>query len=102
LERVAQKVAILADGRIRFHGELDDLKDRVKRLRITSRDALPASFAVPGALRCEVAGSHATVSVADFDERLVAEMRKTWDADVAVNDLNLEEIFVEMHDGIAN
>jgi len=102
LERVAQSVAILGDGKIRFHGELDDLKDRVKRLRITSRHALPASFAVPGALRCEVAGSHATVSVADFDERLVAQMRETWDADVVVNDLNLEEIFVEMHDGIAN
>jgi ABC-2 type transport system ATP-binding protein len=102
LERVAQRVAILGDGKIRFHGELDDLKDRVKRLRITSRHDLPASFAVPGALRCEVAGTHATVSVADFDERLVAQMRETWDADVAVNDLNLEEIFVEMHDGIAN
>lgn len=99
LERVAQKVAILGEGKIRFHGELDELKDRVKRLRITARRDLPTSFAVPGALRCEVAGSHATVSVADFNERLVAEMRQTWDADVAVNDLNLEEIFLEMHDG---
>jgi ABC-2 type transport system ATP-binding protein len=96
---LAQRVAILGDGKIRFHGELDELKDRVKRLRITARRDLPASFAVPGALRCEVAGSHATVSVADFDERLVAQMRETWDADVSVNDLNLEEIFVEMHDG---
>ncbi len=99
LERVAQRVAILGDGKIRFHGELDELKDRVKRLRITARHELPASFAVPGALRCEVDGLHATVSVTDFDERLVAEMRRTWDADVAVSDLNLEEIFVEMHDG---
>jgi hypothetical protein len=41
------------------------------------------------------------VSVSDFHERLVAEVRQTWDADVAVNDLNLEEIFVEMHDGAA-
>jgi ABC-2 type transport system ATP-binding protein len=99
LERVAQRVAILGDGAIRFIGELDELKDSVKRLRITARHDLPASFAVAGALRCEVAGSHATVSVADFNERLVAEMRQTWDADVSVNDLNLEEIFVEMHDG---
>jgi ABC-2 type transport system ATP-binding protein len=102
LERVAQKVAILGEGKIRYHGELDALKDRVKRLRISSRHDLPASFAVPGALRCEVAGSQATVSVADFDERLVAEMRQTWDADISVNDLNLEEIFVEMHDGAAS
>jgi ABC-2 type transport system ATP-binding protein len=101
LERVAEKVAILGDGQIRFLGELDELKDRVKRLHITSRRELPSSFAVPGALRCEVAGAQATVSVADFDERLVAEMRETWDADIAVNDLNLEEIFVEMHDGTA-
>jgi ABC-2 type transport system ATP-binding protein len=101
LERVAQRVAILGEGKIRFHGDLDDLKDRVKRLRITARHDLPATFAVPGALRCEVAGSHATVSVADFDERMVNEMRETWDADVSVNDLNLEEIFVEMHDGAA-
>ena len=101
LERVAQKVAILGAGKIRFYGELDELKDRVKRLRISARNDLRASFAVPGALRCEVAGSHATVSVADFDERLVAQMRQTWDADISVNDLNLEEIFLEMHDGVA-
>jgi ABC-2 type transport system ATP-binding protein len=99
LERVAQRVAILRDGQIRFHGELDELKERVKRLRIIARHELPTSFAVPSALRCEVSGSHATVSVADFDERLLSDMEKTWDADVSVHDLNLEEIFVEMHDG---
>jgi ABC-2 type transport system ATP-binding protein len=99
LERVAQRVAIMDEGRLRFMGELDELKERVKRLRITSRHDLPASFAVPGALRSEVTGATATVSVFNFDERLVAEMRTTWDAEVAVHDLNLEEIFVEMHDG---
>lgn len=99
LERVAGRVAILKDGRIAFHGELDELKDRVKRLRIAAPRDLPASFAVPGSLRCDVSGSVATVSVGDFDERLVADMRSTWGADVSVQDLNLEEIFVEMHDG---
>ena len=101
LERVANRVAILDNGRIRFHGELDELKDRVKRLRISSRRELPDSFAVPGALRSEVSGTHATVCVANFDERLAADMRQTWDADVAIQDLNLEEIFVEMHNGSA-
>ena len=102
LERVANRLAILGDGKIRFYGELDDLKDRVKRLRISARHDLPPTFAVPGALRCEVDGSHATVSIADFNERVVSEMRETWDADVSVSDLNLEEIFVEMHDGVAS
>ena len=99
LERVASRVAILKDGRIAFHGELGELKDRVKRLRIAAAHDLPASFAVPGALRCEVAGAVATVSVGDFDDRLLDDMRTIWHADVTVHDLNLEEIFVEMHDG---
>ncbi len=98
LERVASRVAILKGGQIAFHGELGELKDRVKRLRIAASHDLPASFAVPGALRCEVAGSVATVSVDDFDEALVDDMRRTWQAEVSVQDLNLEEIFVELHD----
>ncbi len=97
LERVANRVAIMREGKIAFHGELDSLKERVKRLHIASRQELPRSFAVLGALRCEVEGTAATVSVDDFDESLVDEMRTTWDAEVTVHDLNLEEIFVEMH-----
>ena len=98
LERVADRVAILRDGRIAYSGELGRLKEQVKRLRITSRHNLPASFAVPGALHSEVDGCLATVAVADFQEGLVDALRATWDADVTVTDLNLEEIFVEMHD----
>ncbi|BBO36405.1 ABC transporter ATP-binding protein [Lacipirellula parvula] len=97
LERVANRVAILRDGQIAFHGELDDLKDRFKRLRITAAHDLPRSFAVPSALHCEIDGPVATVSVRDFDDRLADDLRKQWSADVTVHDLNLEEIFVEMH-----
>ncbi len=98
LERVASRVAILRDGRIAFHGELDELKERVKRLRIVAPRDLPASFTIPGAIHLEISGSVATVSVADFDEQLVHDLRRTWGADVSVEDLNLEEIFVELHD----
>jgi len=97
LERVANRVAILRDGQIGFHGELSDLQDRVKRLRITARTDLPASFAVPGALRTDVEGPVASVSVHPFSDQLVETLRTTWNADVTVQDLNLEEIFVEMH-----
>jgi ABC-2 type transport system ATP-binding protein len=98
LERVANRVAILRNGRIAFHGELDELKDRVKRLRIAASRDLPASFAIPGALHCEVNGPLATVSVDDFDDELLKNVRQTWQADVSVEDLNLEEIFLELHD----
>jgi ABC-2 type transport system ATP-binding protein len=96
---VANRVAILKEGRIAYYGDLDELKDRVKRLRIAASYDLPRTFAVPGSLRCEIAGAVATVSVDDFNEQLVDDMRSRWNADVSVHDLNLEEIFVEMHIG---
>ena len=97
LERVADRVAILRDGHIVFHDELDVLKESVKRLRITAARELPASFAVRGALRMEVAGRSALVAVGDVGNSLIDELRTTWDATVDVEDLSLEDIFLEMH-----
>jgi ABC-2 type transport system ATP-binding protein len=98
LERVANRIAFLKDGRIAFHGELDDLKDRVKRLRIVAPDALPNNFTVPGALRCELDGPLALVTVDNFTDETVDDLRAQLHADVKVEDLNLEEIFLALHD----
>ncbi len=97
LERVADRVAILRNGRIVFHDELDVLKDSVKRLRITAARELPASFAVRGSLRMEVEGPSALVAVRDVAGGLIDELCTTWDATVDVEDLSLEDIFLEMH-----
>jgi ABC-2 type transport system ATP-binding protein len=99
LERVADRVAILRDGRIVFHDELDVLKDSVKRLRITASRDLPENFSIRGALRIEVAGRNALVAVADVGNGLIDELRTTWNATVDVENLSLEEIFLEMHNG---
>ena len=97
LERVASHVAILKDGRIAVCEELDQLKDRVKRLRISAGEDLPRSFAIGGALRTEVQGRSALVALSSVDDGLVQELRTRWNADVSVEDLNLEEIFMELH-----
>jgi ABC-2 type transport system ATP-binding protein len=98
LERVASHLAILKGGRILFCDELDVLKERVKRLRISAGQDLPSSFAVGGALRTEVRGRNALVAVSTVSEGLLDDLRTRFDAEISVEDLNLEEIFVEMHD----
>lgn len=99
LERVADRVAILKGGRITYHDELDRLKDSVKRLRIVAASPLPVSLDIPGTLRCEMQGQEALVSVREVNEELVTRIQKRWDATVQVRDLNLEEIFLELHHG---
>jgi ABC-2 type transport system ATP-binding protein len=97
IERVADTVAIVKDGRVTYHGELGELKDSVKKLHFTSTTPLPRSFAVPGALATKIDGSSAMVSVRDVTPEVISELCNQWKADVQVEDLSLEDIFLEMH-----
>ena len=101
LERVASHVALLREGKVMFHDEIDVLKDRVKRLRIEAQADLPADLHLPGTLRQEVRGRQALVTVDGVDAPLVAGVRERFAAEVVVDNLNLEEIFLELHDGEA-
>ncbi|TWU00521.1 ABC transporter ATP-binding protein YtrB [Botrimarina colliarenosi] len=99
LERIASRLALLKDGAIAFEGESDALKERVKRIRLTSRNgALPTGIDIPGAIHTTVEGVLAEATVTDFTPDLPARLAAENNVDVAVVDLNLEEIFVEMHD----
>ena len=101
LERVASHVALLREGKVTFHDEIDVLKDRVKRLRVEAQTDLPADLRLPGALRQEIRGRQALVTIDGVDAGLVAGVRERFAAEVVVDDLNLEEIFLELHDGEA-
>ena len=96
LERVADRVAILRGGVIAYEGELDELKDSVKRLHLTAANPLPLTLDVPGAVRIRVEGNEALVSVRNLSEQMVEDLRKQHDASIRVEDLNLEDIFVEV------
>ena len=77
--------------------DLDTVKDRIKRLRISAIEPLPRSFAVEGALRTEIEGRVALVAATNVSEQMVSDLRARWQAEVTVEDLNLEEIFLELH-----
>ncbi len=97
LERVATHIAMLREGKIVLFDELDSVKDRVKRLRLKSAQTLPDKLQIRGALRMQIDGDQALVAVADLDDALLSEIRQRYQAEVDVEDLNLEDIFVEMH-----
>lgn len=99
LERVADRVAILQQGQISFFGELGELKDQIKRLRLTSRHAFPERFELPGILSQRIEGNLALVTTRRLTPELVEQIESQWQAKVEVQDLNLEEIFLELHHG---
>ena len=97
LDRVASHVALLQDGKITCFEELDALKDRVKRLRITAAGVLPRDFSIPGTLRADVEGNLALVTATHVTEEMLEQLKQEHHAEVAVESLNLEEIFLELH-----
>jgi ABC-2 type transport system ATP-binding protein len=98
IERVADSVAIIQAGRITYHGELGELKDSIKRLRVTASQSLPAAFAVPGALSVQVEDRQALVAVRNATPTLIGSLRDQWQAEIEIEDLNLEDIFLEIHE----
>jgi ABC-2 type transport system ATP-binding protein len=98
LERVADRVAILQRGQISFFGELGELKDQVKRLSVTSHHSFPERFALPGILHQRIEGNRALLTTRLLSRELVDQIESQWQATVEVQDLNLEEIFLELHD----
>lgn len=101
LERIASHVAFLDAGKASFFGELDSLKDHVKRIRITANQELPTELEVPGLLRSQIDGKQALIAVKDFDSQSLEQLTQKYEATSTVEDLNLEEIFLELS-GVAS
>ena len=97
VERVASHVAFLHDGRIQWFDELDVTKECIRRLRFRAKQSFPASFTIPGALHTQVDGATAVVAVAVTSQSDIDAVCARYNASVEVEELNLEEIFLELH-----
>jgi ABC-2 type transport system ATP-binding protein len=97
LERAANKVWIIKDGRLYWQGYVDTLKESVVRLHVRARAPLPSVVPVPHRLACRVEGNRATVAVAEWSAAKRDALAKELEADVEVEPLGLEEIFIELH-----
>lgn len=97
LERVADRVALLKDGKIAYDGELDELKDSIKRWHVTAAAAIPADWAIPGVVRTAISGSQALLTVRGATSEVRRQAEQQYGVAIEVEDLTLEDIFLELH-----
>jgi ABC-2 type transport system ATP-binding protein len=97
LERVADQIWILRDGAIAWAGPLDALQESVVRLSINARRSLPAVLPLTACLSQRVAGERASAVVTQWTEQQHSQLQETLDAEITVEPLGLEDIFVELH-----
>jgi len=93
LERVANKVAILEQGKICYFDDLDTTKENVVQLIICHTD--DAEIDVPNLLRSKKNHQGLNCVVSQLDENWLEKIQKQGVA-VTVNPMGLEDIFLEL------
>ncbi len=97
LERIADQIWIMRDGAIAWAGALDTLKESVVRVTISSDKPLPAALPLPGVISQRVSGSRASAVIGQWSEDRADTLTQALDANIAVESMSLEDIFVEFH-----
>jgi ABC-2 type transport system ATP-binding protein len=96
VERVADEIGILAQGRLRINEPLDSLKNSIRQVRLYGfRNGIP-SDEIPESLRLVRAYGEITVTLRT-DSRITPEtLAERWSCEQESRTLNLEDIFVEL------
>ena len=61
------------------------------------RQSFPKSLSIPGAIAVQVDGTVAIASVAATSDAEIDSICSQYNASVEIEDLNLEEVFLELH-----
>ncbi|MBN2451125.1 MAG: ABC transporter ATP-binding protein [Lentisphaeria bacterium] len=101
VERIVDTIILIEEGRIRVVDSLENLKDRVREVRVSFADTTPDAFALPGALTLDREGREWVAVVEDFDAHAPERYRALSPpgAAFACRRLTLEEIFVALVKG---
>ncbi len=97
IERLASRIWILKDRHLHWIGDFDALKDSVVRLHLRTRAPLAADIEIPNALRIDRGETGATAVVCDWNPASAAGIAERTGAEIEVESLTLEDIFLELH-----
>ncbi len=100
VERIADRVVLIKDGRLLVESGLDELKERVKLVRLAPRAGAERAFlppelaAIPGLLRSRAVGREWHLTISECRDGLATELAAKTGAEVGVIDIPLEDIFI--------
>jgi ABC-2 type transport system ATP-binding protein len=97
VERVADRVALMEEGRIGLVEDTESLKARFRELKITFTNGAPEAFEMPGILSLRKEPREWLMIFEQFGPETIPQLHsKLPSAQIAVRDMTLEEIFVAL------
>lgn len=97
MERVANQVWMLQNGELSYQGGLDDLKESIARLTISAQEDLPTNLGLHHVVKQRIQGKQAWVTLKNWAPEKQEEIAQKFNAEVQVEYLSLEDIFLELN-----
>jgi ABC-2 type transport system ATP-binding protein len=96
VERVADEVGIIAQGKLKVSEPLDRLKETVKKVRFYGFETTTNHFELPDALHFSRTGKEILATLRVEKEDTLAKLASKHRCQYEMIDMNLEDIFVEI------
>jgi ABC-2 type transport system ATP-binding protein len=95
VERIAERIGILAGGKLVVDCSLEELKNRIKKLRLIFADNPPDDLHLTQIINQQRTGHEMTVTIANFNQQKMAVLEIFKPQSVTEIPMSLEDIFIE-------
>lgn len=97
VERVANQVWMLREGVLAYQGGLDELKESVARVTLLAAEKLPEKLDLPDLINQKIQGNSAQLTFINWTAAREQQLANQFAAQIEVQYLSLEDIFLEMN-----
>jgi len=95
VERIADRIGILAAGKLVVDCPLEQLKERVKKLRIIFGESVPTTLYLTEIINQQIQGREMTITVANWNKQKQAILETFKPSSCTEIPMSLEDIFIE-------
>jgi ABC-2 type transport system ATP-binding protein len=95
VERIADRIGILAGGKLVVDCSLEELKQKVRKLRLIFPDAAPTDLHMTEIIAQHAQGRELTITVANYNDRKRAVLETFGPSSCSEVPMTLEDIFIE-------
>ncbi len=95
VERIADKIGILAAGKLVVDYPLEELKERVKKLRIIFPESAPPSLHLTEIINQQIQGREMVITVANWNKQKQTVLETFKPSSCTEIPMSLEDIFIE-------
>jgi ABC-2 type transport system ATP-binding protein len=95
VERIADRIGILVAGKLVVDCTLEELKERVKKIRVIFPEAVPSNLYLPEVINQQVQGREAVLTVANWNPQKQTILDTFGPSSCIEIPMSLEDIFIE-------